>query len=187
MVTGASFSAQQEPPAPWAGGSCCTFTAREVFFPRRSPGKNVIGICSQLCCEFGETGGGPTLRAQSRLRGSRDVHCRGWVRLFGWAGSAPLALRCAVGSLGGCGHLYRSTLARSRDATDGRCAHGCLAGAVFCGALRWRVRAARLGGAVRMGVWRVRSFVALYAGAFARRDWGLGFYILIFGGDLGAF
>ena len=145
MVTGASFSAQQEPPAPWAGGSCCTFTEREVFFPRRSPGKNEIGICSQRSCEFGETGGEPTLRAQSRLRGSRDVHCRGWVRWFAWAGSAPLALRCAVGSLGGCGLLYRSTLARSRDATDGRCAHGCLAGAVFCGALRWRLRATRLG------------------------------------------
>ena len=128
METGASFSAQQEPPAPWAGGSCCTFTAREVFFPRRSPGKNVIGICSQRSCEFGETGGGPTLRAQSRLRGTRDVQFRGWVRWFAWAGSAPLALRCAVGSLGGCGHLYRSTLARSRDATGVRCAPGCLAG-----------------------------------------------------------
>ena len=131
MVTGASFSAQQEPPAPWAGGSCCTFTAREVFFPRRSPGKNEIGICSQRSCEFGETGGGPTLRAQSRLRGTRDVHCRGWMRWFAWAGSAPLALRCAVGSLGGCGHLYRSTLARSRDATGVRCAHGSLAGGFY--------------------------------------------------------
>ena len=95
MVTGASFSAQQEPPAPWAGGSCCTFTAREVFFPRRSPGKNVISFCSQRSCEFGETGGEPTLRAQSRLRGTRDVQFLGWVRWFRWAGSAPLALRCA--------------------------------------------------------------------------------------------
>ena len=119
MVTGASFSAQQEPPAPWAGGSCCTFTAREVFFPRRSPGKNEILFCSQRSCEFGETGGGPTLRAQSRLRGTRDVQFLGWVRWFRWAGSAPLALRCAVGSLGGCGHFCRSTLARARDATGG--------------------------------------------------------------------
>ena len=31
------------------------------------------------------------------------------------------------------------------------------------------------------------SFIPVYAGAFARRDGGLGFYILIFGGDLGAF
>ena len=96
METGASFSAQQEPPAQGAGGSCCTFTARVVFFPRRSPGKNVISFCSQRSCEFGETGGGPTLRAQSRLRGTRDVQFLGLVRWFRWAGSAPLALRCAA-------------------------------------------------------------------------------------------
>ena len=131
MVTGASFSAQQEPPAPWAGGSCCTFTAREVFFPRRSPGKNVIGICSQRSCEFGETGGEPTLRAQSRLRAT-----------------------CIAGV--GCGGL------RGRFSA---------VGAALCGGeLRW-----------------VRSFLPVYAGACARRDWGLGLYILIFGGDLGAF
>ena len=160
MVTGASFSAQQEPPAQGAGGSCCTFTAREVFFPRRSPGKNVIGICSQRSCEFGETGGGPTLRAQSRLRGSRDVQFRGWGG--GLGRHVQRLWRCAV---------------RRRVEVGG----------VFCDGLRWRVRAARLGCAVRLGVWRVRSFVTVCAGACARRNWGLGLYILIFGGDLGAF
>ena len=96
MVTGASFSAQQEPPAPWAGGSCCTFTAREVFFPRRSPGKNAIGICSQRSCEFGVTGGGSTLRAQSRLRGTRDVQFRGWGGGLGGTFSAFGAALCGV-------------------------------------------------------------------------------------------
>ena len=94
MVTGASFGAQQEPPAPWAGGSCCTFTAREVFFPRRSPGKNVILFGSQRSCEFGETGGEPTFRAQSRLRGTRDVQFRGWGG--GLGGQVQRRWRCAV-------------------------------------------------------------------------------------------
>ena len=141
MVTGASFSAQQEPPAPWAGGSCCTFTAREVFFPRRSPGKNEIGICSQRSCEFGETGGGPTFRAQSRFRAT----CIAGVGCGGLRGQVQRRWRCAV-------------------------RWGVWVGAVFFNGLRWRVRATRRGCAVRMGVWWVGSFVTVYAGACARRD-----------------
>ena len=150
MVTGASFSAQQEPPAPWAGGSCCTFTAREVFFPRRSPGKNVIGICSQRSCEFGETGGGPTLRAQSRFRAT----CNSWVGCGGLRGQVQRLWRCAVRRRVEVGGVFYTGLRwRVRATRRGvRCAPESLAGAVFCGALRWRVRAARRTGAVRPGV-----------------------------------
>ena len=56
-------------------------------------------------------------------------------------------------------------------------------GAVVCVGRFSAVGAALCGGELR---W-VRSFLPVYAGACARRDWGLGLYILIFGGDLGAF
>ena len=79
-----------------------------------------------LWCYFGcVLGGEPTFRAQSRLRGTRDVQFRGWGG--GLGGQVQRLRRCAV---------------RRRVEV----------GAVFFNGLRWRVRATRLGGAVRLGV-----------------------------------
>ena len=158
MVTGASFSAQQEPPAPWAGGSCCTFTAREVFFPRRSPGKNEILFCSQRSCEFGETGGGPTFRAQSRFRAT----CNSGVGCGGLRGQVQRRWRCAV-------------------------RWGVWVGAVIFYGLRWRVRATRLGvrcapGCLAGGLdFAVFLFVAFYAVADQDQHLAVGGATLVVG------